>query len=1210
MKDKFKNTTTGWKNKFLKFLDDNKHIKKTLQTLHIRDTRDLNAKFRTIYANQTKPHGYDQDSELLEYSSNQVTTSKYTIFNFLPKNLFEQFRRIANIYFLINTILIFATPDPPTSPYTALLPLLFVVIVTAIKQGYEDVLRHREDKLVNNFPARIIQPDNSLKDVKWKDIRCGDIVEVMANQAFPCDLLLLYSKTDDNKCFITTANLDGETNLKPKSVMTSIKGINDVKDLSNFRAVVQYEKPNLKLYDFNGKTILKNKPYPITNDNILLRGCNLRVAPVIYGLALYTGKDTKVMKNSKFKSNKLSVIERRLNIFIIVFIGILGILAFLSFGLSFIWTHFYMENWYLYGREPPYFTTNYALYCFIVIVHFANLYNYIVPLSMYVTIELQRFVGSQFIQWDLELYDEETDTPAKANTSDLNEDLGQIEYLFSDKTGTLTQNEMVFKQFAVDGIVYEERGGFLHELNSSLPVNFEQNKKVLNLLNNLAVCHTVQLDKDNIYQASSPDEYSFIKFCIKLGIVYKGDRTDIETKKLFRTVDFQGDYTREFEILEILEFDSTRKRMSVILRDTEDGQIILYCKGAESFIIKKCTSGDFNQTLSNIESFGEQGWRTLALSYKIMSEDDYKDAKALLNTAYNDILDRNAQIAIAFDKIESDMVLIGSTAVEDKLQEDVAITLETIRRAGIKVWVLTGDKKETAINISNSCKHFSKNMEHLIITDLKNKSDIDARLDKFKGQIPSDEESKGSKEQKKSFALTIDGATLGILFNENLEIKFRDICMKCDAVLCCRMSPAQKALVVRLVKSSPEKPMTCSIGDGANDVSMIQEAHVGLGIFGKEGRNAALSADFAFAKFKFLKRILLVHGYLYYTRSANLVQYFFYKNLAFVICQFYYAFFNAFSVASLYDSVVLTMYNITFTAAPILLFGLCEQKVDIEKIESNPYLYMTIKKNKLLRTREFIRWNALAIWHSLVAFFFTYAMYESNTPLSSDGKIVGNTQLGAYVITLIVLLVHFKLLTEWQYKSIFLLVGYFMSLVGYVIFALIPNSFVMPEFSVSLTDSQTQAYWVYYNLFSHLSAWFNIVLVLVTAMLPDIIFLVITNLKETHNINKLRNQEEDDEDIQIVDKNKDFLNYNQHLNNQNNILPKNTLLNDEYRPHSRIYDRRTMSPPREQNVTPLSMHELRATPQGVDSRSNTPVYEFTPEKRNKSRNSSKYQTDF
>lgn len=168
-------------------------------------------------------------------------------------------------------------------------------------------------------------------------------------------MLLLYSDTDDNKCFITTANLDGESNLKPRSVMSGLPAVTCEDDVKKLQAVAQYEKPNIRLYEFNGKLIVRDKAYPIVNENILLRGCTLRVAPLVYGLALYTGKDTKIMQNSKFKSNKLSVIERRLNQFIIVFLFLLLFFTSLSFGLHFTSLSFYSSHWYLMGREPTYF---------------------------------------------------------------------------------------------------------------------------------------------------------------------------------------------------------------------------------------------------------------------------------------------------------------------------------------------------------------------------------------------------------------------------------------------------------------------------------------------------------------------------------------------------------------------------------------------------------------------------------------------------------------------------------------------------------------------------------------------------------------------------------------------------------------------------------------------------------------------------------------
>ena len=326
------------------------------------------------------------------------------------------------------------------------------------------------------------------------------------------------------------------------------------------------------------------------------------------------------------------------------------------------------------------------------------------------------------------MYDEETNQPALANTSDLNEDLGQIEYLFSDKTGTLTENIMEFKQFSIDGIKYEEENGQICILNTNRTVNLTP--KLTSFLEMLSLCHSVQKDENGAYQASSPDEFCFVNYCKRIGIIYEGDERDNQ-KRIIRTIKFFDKY-KKYELLDTLEFDSTRKRMSVILRDLETNKLFVYCKGAETFIIKKCTSGDFQTCMRDIDSFAEQGWRTLAFSYKSITEQDYKTMKNNIIEAYNDILNRSEKLALAFENIESGLTLVGATAIEDKLQEDVAITLETIRQAGIKIWVLTGDKKETAINISHSCKHFSNDMEKLIITDLKDRSQIEKLINEFK----------------------------------------------------------------------------------------------------------------------------------------------------------------------------------------------------------------------------------------------------------------------------------------------------------------------------------------------------------------------------------------------------------------------------------------------------------------------------------------------
>ena len=356
-----------------------------------------------------------------------------------------------------------------------------------------------------------------------------------------------------------------------------------------------------------------------------------------------------------------------------------------------------------------------------------------------------------------------------------------------------------------------------------------------------------------------------------------GENTDYK-KSLnpIRTVKI-NQISYQYEVLQVLEFDSNRKRMSIILRDMQKtSNMFLLCKGAESSIFKCIKSGDILKCDANIKYFSQQGWRTLALAYKTLTEREYAEIADKLKSAYQNISNRKELLAKAFNEIEQGLELIGSTAVEDKLQDKVRETIEFLRNGGIKLWVLTGDKKETAVNISISCGLFSKNMAKLDLSDLENSDSIESKIKELKSEMLNNGKMKNTQQK---YALIIDGEMLAnlLLGSSKLVNDFRDICMKCDSVLCFRMTPKQKADVVKLVKNNKNSPITAAIGDGANDVSMIQEANVGFGIYGKEGRNAAYSADFAFVKFSFLKRILFVHGFYFYTRSALMAQFFFYE---------------------------------------------------------------------------------------------------------------------------------------------------------------------------------------------------------------------------------------------------------------------------------------------------------------------------------------------
>ena len=528
---------------------------------------------------------------------------------------------------------------------------------------------------------------------------------------------------------------------------------------------------------------------------------------------------------------------------------------------------------------------------------FLVIFNYIVPISLYVTIELQKFLGSKFLAWDRDLYDPESDEPARCNSSDLNEELGQVEILFSDKTGTLTENIMIFKEASIGGRQYPSdvlrrrpntASAFSSFANDSrrndhqLPGRKnevegdpEEEERVNEFLTALAVCHTVQVadqeedaaeahvnegfvgdsgvsretgfTADRLeYNAASPDEKALVEACEQFGVQFLGEE---EAEKITcRVKDSRAKHQeiKEFTKLFVLEFDSTRKRMSVIVR-YPCGRVFIVTKGAETSVLPLCLSGPIEATNRDIDRYALVGLRTLAVACRQLSERDLAKFQQDFAAAQQAIEGREEAIQSVFADIEKGFNLLGATAVEDKLQEGVRDTLVAMADAGVSVWILTGDKKETAINISYSCGHLQPGMAVLDVTGQTNMT-VTGKLQGYADQINTMEE---------NFGLVVDGSALTLIMpiQENRELLYQ-VASNCKAVVCCRMSPLQKSEIVRMMKNSPLKPITAAIGDGGNDVAMIQEAHVGLGIMGKEGRAAVRSADFAFAKFRFVKKVI------------------------------------------------------------------------------------------------------------------------------------------------------------------------------------------------------------------------------------------------------------------------------------------------------------------------------------------------------------------
>lgn len=744
---------------------------------------------------------------------------------------------------------------------------------------------------------------------------------------------------------------------------------------------------------------------------------------------------------------------------------------------------------------------------------FLVLYNFIIPISLYVTVEMQKFLGSFFIGWDLDLYHEESDQKAQVNTSDLNEELGQVEYVFTDKTGTLTENEMQFRECSINGLKYQEINGKLVPEGPS-PDSAEGNVPYLGSLSNLSssahltatslrtspesetelikehdlffkavsLCHTVQISNvqtDGIgdgpwqpnlaptqleYYASSPDEKALVEAAARAGIIFIGiSEETMEVKVLGRV--------ERYKLLHILEFDSDRRRMSVIVQ-APSGEKLLFAKGAESSILPKCIGGEIAKTRIHVDEFALKGLRTLCIAYRQFTAEEYEDVNRRLFEARTALQRREEKLAGVFQYIEKDLVLLGATAVEDRLQDKVRETIEALRMAGIKVWVLTGDKHETAVSVSLSCGHFHRTMNILELINQKSDSGCAEQLRQLARRITED--------HVIQHGLVVDGTSLSLALREHEKL-FMEVCRNCSAVLCCRMAPLQKAKVIRLIKISPEKPITLAVGDGANDVSMIQEAHVGIGIMGKEGRQAARNSDYAVARFKFLSKLLFVHGHFYYIRIATLVQYFFYKNVCFITPQFLYQFYCLFSQQTLYDSVYLTLYNICFTSLPVLIYSLLEQHIDPHVLQSKPTLYRDISKNRLLSMKAFLYWTVLGFSHAFIFFFGSYFLIGKDTSLLGNGQMFGNWTFGTLVFTVMVITVTVKMALEthfWTWINHLVTWG---SIIFYFIFSLFYGGILWP-----FLGSQNM-YSVFIQLLSSGSAWFAILLMVVSCLFVDVV---------------------------------------------------------------------------------------------------------------------------
>ena len=1170
--------------------------------------------------------------------------------------------------------------------------------------------------------------------VQWKNVRVGDLVFLQNDDPVPADMIVLNTSEPDCICYVETKNLDGETNLKLKQGPPELYWLQTADDCAHkLKITVESEPPNTNMLKYQaalsfsfdlvkdmlaGVGKLANSPSQaslllnstvhsdasshstvskrmlVDINGLVMRGSVIRNTKWMVGVVVFTGDDTKQVMNFGKTPSKRTNIDILMNKHVavnLIFVVILCLIVSIAYPVWFVKQQAsnapYAVN--LGFRDPG--TEGFFAF-WASLIFFQN----IVPISLYISIEIVKIAHAYFIHEDLDMYYEEKDTPCNPRSWNLSDDLGQVEYIFSDKTGTLTRNIMQFKKCSIGGKVYDgsgkrsvsslnidsprtatyktnysfksqwldansKREARLKSLTVATPTplesiqeqgsivsasgdhrkrslpNFKSHRpnfstsshpnprssdndviprtatEPTNMLSSarhlppidtsglsyppseaasiapdldeevlldgeatrgfedealmemiedpalsaspygatvkdffilLSVCHTVLVDEAQkstdqattdqadiskedpehdkqpnnkviAYKAQSPDEACLVTLAAETGFIFRGREHNSSTSENDILVEILGEESR-YALLNVLEFDSDRKRMSVIVRPTADNpnnDVIVFCKGADSVIFERLAPNQEQlreSTFKQLEKFAQSGLRTLCLAKRTVSADQYRDWTVRYHEAstrvYADQASRASTLEFLNNEMETGLILLGATAIEDRLQDGVPECIKSLSQAGIKIWVLTGDKIETAINVGFLCGLLKNtdpfapdlsqenlaplNSDEMVLIQVKSASseqEASALLQKVLSRFFRNNTNNYSLGRRYSlrgpeYALIIDGLSLKyILDNTESRNILLEIGCQCKAVICCRVSPLQKAKVVELVKSG-KNCLTLAIGDGANDVSMIQAADIGVGISGEEGLQAAMSADYSIAQFRFLHKLLLVHGRWCYTRVAFTILNFYLKSTVFTIILFWFQFFAGFSGAIIYEFSYMLFYNLVFTNLPILFYGMFDQFLPDSILRVVPQIYGTEGIKQIYYSHQkFAIYFAESIWHSLVCFFIPVWFYwEAVNP---SGYVISMVHLGTVMAVSAIMTVNLSValdLHAWNYIThIGVWLSEFSILIYILFYSFIPNTPIL-----GMTG----------DLFPDLNFWCTIIFCILISLAPRFLYYYATRV--------------------------------------------------------------------------------------------------------------------
>lgn len=938
-----------------------------------------------------------------KFPPNEIRNQKYNFLTFLPLVLFEQFRFFLNLYFLLMALSQFIPDIRIGYPYTYWGPLGFVLMVTICREAVDDFRRHQRDREVNSQRYKRVgnyESQGGYIMVPSSKLRVGDIIVVEKNERVPADLVLLRTSDKSGSVFVRTDQLDGETDWKLRLAVPFTQKANRDCELSSIDASIFIEKPQNDIHSFIGtfSTQDGSEETSLNVENTLWAN-TVVAAGTATGIVVYTGCESRSVMNNSAPRSKVGLLDIEIN-------GLTKVLFCAVLGLS-------LVMMMLKGFNGPWYR-----YMF----RFVLLFSYIIPISLRVNLDM----GKAFYSWQMQNDPEIQGTVVRSTT--IPEELGRISYVLTDKTGTLTQNEMVFKKIHL-GIVSHDYDTFHHVsklIQTLAPTVLQQSNTDNNTsaqhqqsvaltkagmysgnrmrrpegwreweaVKALALCHNVTPvtdEEDNRsvstsstftaggstsptksvitidtsvsehnYQASSPDEIALVKWTEQVGLTLIS--RDINTMTLqLKSFKANGatvqDGLMHFQILQLFPFTSESKRMGIIVKETITGEITFYMKGAD---VVMSSIVQYNDWLSEESgNMAREGLRTLVVAKKILTEEQYNDFETRYNAARLSVIDRVAKVAAVIESLEREMELLCLTGVEDRLQEGVRPTLELLRNAGVRVWMLTGDKLETACCIAKSSQLIGRNQGLHVLRAVKTRTDAHQELNHFR--------------RKQGHALVISGESLEVCL-QYYRMEFLELATACPAVVCCRCSPTQKAQVVKLIQKHTGK-RTCAVGDGGNDVSMIQEADAGVGIEGREGRQASLAGDFSIPQFSHIAKLLLVHGRRSYKRSAALSQFVIHRGLIITTLQAVFSAVFYLSSVALYQGFLMVGYSTLYTMFPVFSLVL-DQDITSTTAVTYPELYKDLSKGRSLSFKTFFIWVLISIYQGGVIMYGALILFK------------------------------------------------------------------------------------------------------------------------------------------------------------------------------------------------------------------------------------------